>query len=59
MTCIPWRPVLKQAAVSADIIWRPHLTHSGRGNSFAFNPRPPISLRNPVYPRAAPSLPFR
>jgi hypothetical protein len=29
MTCMPWRPVLKQAAVSADIIWRPHLTHRG------------------------------
>jgi hypothetical protein len=30
MTCMPWRPVLKQAAVSADIMWRLLVTRSCR-----------------------------
>jgi hypothetical protein len=27
--CVPWRPLLKKAVVTADIIWRLRFTHSG------------------------------
>jgi hypothetical protein len=52
MTCMPWRPLSKNATVTADIILRLQLTQTGqivvKAVSFIFARYPGNAVPNPV-----------